>query len=101
MASSFTPIKDGCPQVVATETAGAFLVSELLVGAIVPDTPSARVARLQVTGGIGVNDRLIFGTADQLGLQIITGDASFVNAALNQGVVLNAIIIPPARFTRR
>jgi predicted nucleic acid-binding protein len=84
-----------------TELGGGLLVQERLLGRIVPDTPSARVAALQERGGIGGRDKLIFGTADQLDLQIITGDARFINSAREQGVELNHVLIPPARFTGR
>ena len=84
-----------------TEFAGAVVVQGMLVGNLKPDIPSQRVADLPESGGIGAKDKLIFGTADALNLQIITGDARFVNAAKQQGVVLNAIPIPEARFAGR
>ncbi|MDM0069629.1 SpvB/TcaC N-terminal domain-containing protein [Variovorax sp. J31P207] len=84
-----------------TEIAGTIAVQGMLVGNIVPDIPSPRVAGLTQTGGITPGDQLIFGTADALNLQIITGDARFVNSAAEQGVILNAIVVPPSRFTGR
>jgi RHS repeat-associated protein len=84
-----------------TEISGALVVHEMLVGNLVPDIPSSRVAKLNETKGITPGDKLVFGTADELNLQIITGDGRFVNAAREQGVNLNAIVIPNARFSGR
>jgi uncharacterized protein DUF1308 len=65
---------------------------------IVPDMSSARVFNLTDTQGINATDRRIFGTADQLGLQIITGDQRFVNSAAAQGVIFmpTPIVLTPA-----
>jgi RHS repeat-associated protein len=86
-----------------TETAGALVVREMLGSNIVPDIPSERVAKLIETDAIKAHDKLIFGSADALRLEIITGDARFVNAALEQGVNLNALppLVPPPRFSGR
>lgn len=84
-----------------TEMAGGLLVQEWLLGNLVPSIPSPRVANLVETQAIQPPDKLIFGTADALNLQIVTGDGRFVDAAAGQGVILNALVIPPARFTGR
>ena len=62
----------------------------------VPDNPSARFQRPE-TGGMGANDLIIFGTADQLRVPVLTTDARFVRAATqNIGpLVPPPIIVPP------
>jgi len=72
------------------------LMSQLTV---VPDAPSARVMGMAQTGAFGLNDQLIFGTADAMNMEIITGDAAFRNAAAAQGLLLNITVFRPgARF---
>jgi len=68
--------------------------TERLMGRVnvVPDDPSARVAGLTLTKKVGVNDRLIFGTGDKMGIQTLTSDANFVRGAAAQGVALDAWI---------
>ncbi len=63
---------------------------------IVADNPSVRAAGLQLTRRVGENDRIIFGTADQMGVPIYTSDANFLRGATAQGVDFDAILHPPA-----
>jgi hypothetical protein len=65
---------------------------------IVPDHPSARVTALRGTKAIRDLDRIIFGTADALGIVTITSDGRFVRAAAGQGVILAVFLHPPGRF---
>jgi hypothetical protein len=62
---------------------------------IIPDDPSARAMALTVTKKVGANDKLIFGTADKLGMPIFTADEKFLVGAMHQGVVFDAIVHPP------
>jgi hypothetical protein len=78
---------------------------EMLGANIVPDAPSARVAGLteaadQKRGPVTASDKRVFGTANTMGLQIITGDGRFVRAAA-QGVALDARVVLPATFVGR
>jgi RHS repeat-associated protein len=76
------------------ETAlGARLSTRLTV---VPDNPSARAMGLKLTKKVGVNDRIIFGTADQMGLKIYTSDSKFLRGAGAQGVDFDAVVHAPA-----
>ncbi len=62
---------------------------------VVPDAPSARAAGLKVTKKVGAEDSQIFGTADRMGIPIMTSDAKFLRGASAQGVDFNAIVHPP------
>ncbi|MBK7077737.1 MAG: DUF1308 domain-containing protein [Myxococcales bacterium] len=70
----------------------------------IPDSPSARVMALNVGSRslqkkLGQNDRIIFGTGDQLGIPTVTADQKFVGAAAKQGVFLWVqMIAPPPRY---
>ena len=70
----------------------------------IPDSPSARVMALNVGSKslqkkLGQNDRIIFGTGDQLGIPTVTADQKFVGAAAKQGVFLWVqMIAPPPRY---
>nr|WP_260329917.1 DUF1308 domain-containing protein [Actinoplanes lutulentus] len=68
---------------------------------IVPDSPTARASALVETKKVGANDKLIFGTADKLGMQIFTGDEKFLRGALAQNVEFDAIVHPPFNFLGR
>jgi hypothetical protein len=63
---------------------------------VVPDDPSARAANLTLTGRVGANDRVIFGTADEMGIPIFTSDFRFLSGAHAQGFTFDAIVHPPA-----
>ena len=71
----------------------------LLVVEQVADDPSDRVARLRETQRVGANDKIIFGTADKLGIATITGDMRFVEGARAQGVDLDVLPHEPYSFT--
>jgi RHS repeat-associated protein len=68
---------------------------------LIPNTPSARVMALKPSRAVQLNDQNIFGTGDQLGLQTITGDRRFVNAAGAQGVVFlpSPLVLPAPKFS--
>jgi hypothetical protein len=53
---------------------------------IVPDNPSPRFQALQPTKNLDINDIIILGTGDQLGIITMTADAKAVRAARAQGV---------------
>ncbi len=59
--------------------------------------PEALVTQ-SVQGGIGVNDILIFGTGDLLGIPTVTGDGRAVGSAAAQGVNFNVIEHQEPRF---
>lgn len=44
---------------------------------IIPDNPSFRAMNLSETKKVGANDKIIFGTGDNLGIKTMTGDAKF------------------------
>jgi RHS repeat-associated protein len=62
---------------------------------VVADNPSAEAAALRLTGRVGANDIVIFGTADRMGIPIFTSDGAFLRGAAAQGVEFNAILHPP------
>jgi predicted nucleic acid-binding protein len=68
---------------------------------VVPDNPSARVAALKRTRTIREPDIRIFGTADQLGVPLLTADARFPRAAKEQGVILDVVIHDSKSFVGR
>lgn len=63
----------------------------------VPDNPAANAMGLKVTRSVGANDKIIFGTGQQMGMPTITSDAKFVRGAAAQGVAFNPppIVHPP------
>jgi hypothetical protein len=65
---------------------------------IVPDGPSPRAAALRPTNHLGLEDIIIFGTGDALGVVTTTGDAQALRAAAGQGVTFAAYLHPPARL---
>lgn len=67
--------------------------------AIVPNNPSARALNLQPTRSLGVNDIIILGTGDQLGIVTMTADAKAIRAASSQGVDFNVYIHPSRPLT--
>nr|CAG4648219.1 EOG090X0CWG [Moina brachiata]SVE93246.1 EOG090X0CWG [Moina brachiata] len=53
---------------------------------VVADEPSQRVANMQITANIKKRSKVIFGTADRLGIAIVTANTGFVRSAFGQGV---------------
>lgn len=66
---------------------------------IISDNPSARALNLQPTRRLGVNDIIILGTGDQLGIVTTTADVKAVRAASVQGVDFSVYIHPPCPLT--
>lgn len=62
---------------------------------IIPDNPSVRAMELQVTRKVGANDKIIFGTGDNLNIVTMTSDAKFVRGASAQGVDFNVYVHQP------
>jgi RHS repeat-associated protein len=69
---------------------------------VIPDTPSARALALPNTRRMGMNDKIIFGTGDSLGLRTYSSDANFVSAAASHGVTFipRPFIHPGVQFGR-
>jgi hypothetical protein len=74
--------------------AGRFLVRVT----IVPDGPSPRAAGLRPTNHLGMEDIIIFGTGDALGVVTMTGDGQALRSAAGQGVMFAAFLHAPARL---
>ncbi|CAM2063905.1 DUF1308 domain-containing protein [Sulfidibacter corallicola] len=100
----------GDRQMVMTETAAAEFQGMLRVAGpeetaraqrflkrvnIIPDNPSKRAMDLNTTKKVGANDKVIFGTGDQLSIPTMTGDAKFLRGASAQGVDFDAIVHDP------
>jgi RHS repeat-associated protein len=68
---------------------------------IIPDNPSARAMGLNITKKVGANDRIIFGTGDNLSIPTMTSDAKFLRGASAQGVDFDAFLHSPVPFTGR
>lgn len=51
---------------------------------IVPDEPSARVATMHNTASVKDRSKVIFGTADRLGIVIVTANTGFIRSAFIQ-----------------
>lgn len=66
---------------------------------LIPDNPSVRALNLQPTKSLGVNDIIILGTGDQLGIVTMTADAKAVRAASSQGVDFSVYLHPPLPLT--
>lgn len=62
---------------------------------IVPDNPSTRAKTLRLTRRIDVNDIIILGTGDQMGIVTMTADAKAVRAASAQGIDFNVYLHLP------
>lgn len=54
---------------------------------IVEDTPCGRVAQLQLTSNVKTRSRLIFCTADKLGIVVVTANTGFVRSAASQVIL--------------
>ena len=61
---------------------------------VVPDNPSPRFTDLNTTRSVGASDQVIFGTADQMGRPIVTGDMKFVSGSHSQGIPYNGTVEP-------
>ena len=68
---------------------------------IIPDNPSARAMELQVTKKVGANDKIIFGTGDNLDIVTMTSDAKFVRGASAQGVDFKVYVHHPVPLQGR
>ncbi|MFQ1700251.1 DUF1308 domain-containing protein [Loktanella agnita] len=66
---------------------------------VVPGNPSSRAANLQTTKKVGANDKVIFGTGDNMSIPTITSDAKFVRGASAQGVDFDVIVHDPVPLT--
>lgn len=77
-----------------TEKAAADALASRLT--IVPDNPSARAMGLSLSRRVGANDRVVFGTADAMGVPIYTSDVNFLRGAAAQGVWFDSVVHPPA-----
>ena len=66
---------------------------------LVPDSPSPLAAALRPTNHLGLEDIIIFGTGDALGVVTMTGDGQALRSAAGQGVTFAAFLHPPARLT--
>ena len=53
---------------------------------VIPDNPSPRAVALQETKSISAEDKIIFGTGDQMRIRTVTSDLKFLRAARAQGV---------------
>ncbi|NRS19716.1 DUF1308 domain-containing protein [Brevibacillus sp. HB1.4B] len=62
---------------------------------VIPDNPSERAMKLTETKKVGANDKIIFGTGDNLGITTMTADAKFVRGASAQGVDFDVYIHSP------
>ena len=67
--------------------------------AVVPDHPSIAAQTLQPTRSLDVNDIIILGTGDRMGLVTMTADAKAVRAASAQGVDFNVYLHRPYSLT--
>ena len=81
------------------EQAMAVLLAQKVV--VVASMPSMRAAQLVTTKGIGLNDILILGTGDLLGIPTATNDRRAVASAQAQGVTFNVVMLPPVQFAGR
>ncbi len=65
---------------------------------VIPDTPSPGALGLRVTGSVGSNDKIIFGTGDYFGITTMTADAKFLRGAKEQGVAFQSLLHPSVPF---
>nr|SVE75372.1 EOG090X0CWG [Daphnia dolichocephala] len=68
---------------------------------IVDDSPCGRVAQLQLTSNVKTRSRLIFCTADQLGIVIVTANTGFVRSAASQGIEIAHYVHEPRVLTEQ
>ncbi|MGN6107129.1 MAG: DUF1308 domain-containing protein, partial [Kofleriaceae bacterium] len=92
-----TAFKDAGPKERAK--AMKFLASATMI----PDNPSERVMSISWSSqeeflALGQNDKIIFGTGDQLGITTVTTDSKFVRAAAAKGIDLKVQTFSPASY---
>nr|SVE85743.1 EOG090X0CWG [Daphnia pulicaria] len=68
---------------------------------IVDDSPCGRVSHLQLTSNVKTRSRLIFCTADQLGIVIVTANTGFVRSAASQGIEIAHYVHEPRVLTEQ
>nr|SVE79108.1 EOG090X0CWG [Daphnia lumholtzi] len=68
---------------------------------IVEDTPCGRVAQLQLTSNVKTRSRLIFCTADRLGIVVVTANTGFVRSAASQGIEITHFVHEPRVLTEQ
>lgn len=68
---------------------------------IISDNPSDRAMNLEITKKVGANDKIIFGTGDNLNIVTMTSDAKFVRGASAQGVDFKVYVHSPMPLTGR
>ncbi|MBE9008965.1 DUF1308 domain-containing protein [Pseudanabaenaceae cyanobacterium LEGE 13415] len=68
---------------------------------VVADQPSIAACALQPTRSLDLNDIIILGTGDHLGIVTMTADAKAVRAASAQGVDFNVYLHPSCSLTGR
>ncbi|HCY07188.1 MAG TPA: hypothetical protein DHS57_08095 [Erysipelotrichaceae bacterium] len=56
---------------------------------------------LDVTKKVGANDKIIFGTGDNLGITTMTSDAKFLRGAEAQGVKFESYVHKPVPLRRK
>lgn len=66
---------------------------------IVPDDPSPRALTLRPTRTLDINDIIILGTGDRMGIITVTADAKAVRAARAQGVDFLVYVHSPCPLT--
>nr|SVE73804.1 EOG090X0CWG [Daphnia atkinsoni] len=68
---------------------------------IVEDSPFGRVAQLQLTSNVKTRSRLIFCTADKLGIVVVTANTGFVRSAASQGIEIAHYVHEPRVLTEQ
>nr|SVE76005.1 EOG090X0CWG [Daphnia hispanica] len=68
---------------------------------IVEDSPCGRVSQLQLTSNVKTRSRLIFCTADKLGIVVVTANTGFVRSAASQGVEIAHYVHEPRVLTEQ
>jgi hypothetical protein len=64
----------------------------------VVDNPSQRISAVPTTQAFGANDRVIFGTGDNIGIETATGNRRAVNYIWQYVSGFMALVHTPARF---
>nr|CAG4651301.1 EOG090X0CWG [Simocephalus serrulatus]SVE94484.1 EOG090X0CWG [Simocephalus serrulatus] len=68
---------------------------------IVEDSTCGRIANLQLTSNVKTRSRLIFNTADHLGIVIVTANTGFVRSAASQGMEIAHYVHEPRVLTEQ
>nr|CAG4642015.1 EOG090X0CWG [Eurycercus lamellatus] len=68
---------------------------------IVPNSPSERVMNLQLSTNIKTRSRIIFGTADELRIVIVTANTGFIRSAAGQGTNIANHVHEPRVLTEQ